>query len=103
MCLKMLEYLPIVKMVLIRTQIIKLKINIRHNSLLNRVKTINTKIQCRILIKENGIRMEVIMIICNRQNFKEWVLDKFKMAKIVIIKHKDLECRQLMEYLNRIK
>ena len=103
MFLKMLVYLQIAKMEMSRTLTIKLKINIRHNSSLSRAKIINTHILCRILVRGNGTRMEVIMIICSKQSFREWVLDKFKVVKITIIKHKGLGCHQLMEYQNRIK
>ena len=99
----MLVYLQIAKMEMSRTLTIKPKINIRHNSSLSQVKIINTHILCRILVRGNGTRMEVIMIICSKQSFREWVLDKFKVVKIIIIKHKGLGCHQLMEYQNRIK
>ena len=99
----MLVYLQIAKMETSRTLIIKLKINIKHNSSLSRARIINIHILCRILVRGNGTRMEVIMIICSKQNFREWVLDKFKAVKITIIKHKGLEYRKLMEYQNRIK
>lgn len=71
MFLKMQEYQLIAKMVLIRTQIIKLKINIRHNLSLNQVKIINIHTLCKILVKGNGTKMEVIMITYSKQNFKE--------------------------------
>ena len=86
------EYPLIAKMVQMKILIIKLKINIKHNSSLNRAKIINTLIQCRILVKGNGTKMEATMIIYSKQSFKEWILDKFKMVKIIIIKHKVLEC-----------
>jgi hypothetical protein len=88
MFLKMQEFQLIAKIVLIRTLIIKLKINIKHNSSLNQVKIINTHILCKILVKGNGTKMEVIMITYSKQNFKEWILGRFKMVKISIIKHK---------------
>ena len=103
MFLKMLVYLLIAKMELIRILIIKLKINIRLNSSLNQAKIINIHILCKILVKANGTRMEVIMIIFSKQNFQELHLDKFKAVKIIIIKLKDLECHQSMEFQNRIK
>jgi len=88
MFLKMQEFQLIAKIVLIRTLIIKLKINIKHNSSLNQVKIINTHILWKILVKGNGTKMEVIMITYSKQNFKEWILGRFKMVKISIIKHK---------------
>jgi hypothetical protein len=71
MFLKMQEFQLIAKIVLIRTLIIKLKINIKHNSSLNQVKIINTHILCKILVKGNGTKVEVIMITYSKQNFKE--------------------------------
>jgi hypothetical protein len=88
MFLKMQEFQLIAKIVLIRTLIIKLKINIKHNLSLNQVKIINTHILCKILVKGNWTKMEVIMITYSTQNFKEWILGRFKMVKISIIKHK---------------
>jgi hypothetical protein len=84
----MQEFQLIAKIVLIRTLIIKLKINIKHNLSLNQVKIINTHILCKILVKGNGTKMEVIMITYSMQNFKELILGRFKMVKISIIKHK---------------
>ena len=103
MFLKMLVFLPIVKLEMNKIQITKLKTNIKHNLLLNLVKIINILIQCRILVKANGIRMEAVMIICSKQNFLELLLARYKVGKTIIIKHKGLECLQLMEYQNRIK
>ncbi len=65
------EYPLIAKMVRMKILIIKLKINIKHNSSLNRAKIINTLIQCRILVKGNGTKMEATMIIYSKQSFKE--------------------------------
>lgn len=71
MFLKMLEFQLIAKIVLIRTLIIKLKINIKHNLSLNQVKIINTHILYKILVKGSGTKMEAIMITYSTQNFKE--------------------------------
>jgi len=103
MFLKMLVFLPIVKLEMNKIQITKLKTNIKHNLLLNLVKIINILIQCRILVKANGIRMEAAMIIYSKQNFLELLLVRYKVDKTIIIKLKGLECLQLMEYQNRIK
>ena len=47
--------------------------------------------------------MEVVMIIFSKQSFQELLLARYKVAKIIIIKLKDSECLQLMEFQNRIK
>jgi hypothetical protein len=99
----MLVYLLIVKSEMNKIQIIKLKTNIKLSSWLNQVKIINILIQCKILVQENGIRMVQAMIIFSKQNFQELLLVRYKVVKIIIIKHKVLECLQLMEFQNQIK
>lgn len=86
-----------------KIQIINLKINIKLSLYHNPVKTINMLIQFRILVKLNGIRMDVVMITCSKQNFRESLLGKYKIVKIIIIKLKGWECQQLMEFQNQIR
>ena len=103
MFLKILGSPLIVKLEMNKIRTIKLKTNIKLNLLLNLLKIINIPIQCKILVKANGIRMEAVMIICSKPNFRELLLAKFKVVKIIITKLKGLECPQLIVYQNLIK